>query len=255
MQHKKLAGMINEVLDKILLKYLLPDTVNAMAEVGLYGANYKLAIIMTLFIQMFRYAAEPFFFAEAKKKDAKQVYADVMKFFVIFCLIIFLGVMMYIDVVKYFIGPDFRSGLRIVPIVLMANLFLGVFYNLSIWYKLNNLTLYGAIIAIIGALITIVLNVILIPEIGYYGSAWAHFFCYFAMMMISYFWGRKVFPVNYDIRRILLYTTLALILFGISKVLFIETESLRLLVNTAYILIFLLVVYKIEKPGFSRSFK
>lgn len=250
-----LAGMINEVLDKILLKYLLPDSVDAMAQVGIYGANYKLAIIMTLFIQMFRYAAEPFFFAEAKKKDAKQVYADVMKFFVIFCLVIFLVVMMYLDVVKYFIGPDFRSGLRIVPIVLMANLFLGVFYNLSIWYKLNNLTLYGALIAIIGALITIVLNVILIPEVGYYGSAWAHFFCYFSMMMISYFWGRRVFPVNYDIRRILIYTAIALLLFSISKVFVIQIESLKLAVNTIYIILFLFIVYKIEKPGFARSFK
>ncbi len=250
-----LAGMINEVSDKILLKYLLPDSVDALAQIGIYGANYKLAVIMTLFIQMFRYAAEPFFFAEAKKKDAKRVYADVMKFFVIFCLVIFLVVMMYLDVVKYFIGPDFRAGLRIVPIVLLANLFLGVFYNLSIWYKLNNLTLYGALIAIIGAVITIVLNVVLIPEIGYLGSAWGHFFCYFSMMVISWLWGRSVFPIQYDLKRILGYTALALLLYGISEFLIIEKESLRLIINTVYLIIFVLVVIRIEKTGFASSFK
>ena len=250
-----LAGMVNEVSDKILLKYLLPASVDAMAQVGIYGANYKLAVIMTLFIQMFRYAAEPFFFAEAKKKDAKKVYADVMKFFVIFCLIIFLVVMLYIDVVKYFIGADFRSGLKIVPIVLFANLFLGVFYNLSIWYKLNNLTLYGAYIAITGAVVTIVLNILLIPEIGYLGSAWATFVCYLLMMLISYFWGRKVFPVSYDINRIFIYTSFALILYGISEFFRINIESLRLIFHSFYLLIFLFVVYKIEKRGFSRVFK
>lgn len=250
-----LAGMVNEVSDKILLKYLLPDNVDALAQVGIYGANYKLAVIMTLFIQMFRYAAEPFFFSEAKKKDAKKVYADVMKYFVIFCLIIFLVVILYLDIVKYFIGEDFRSGLKIVPIVLLANLFLGVFYNLSIWYKLNNLTLYGAYIAVIGAIITIVLNVILIPKIGYLGSAWATFACYFAMMVISYFWGRKIFPVKYDIKRIFIYTALALILFSISKVFRIETESLRLIINTVYLLTFLAIVIKIEKANLAQAFK
>jgi O-antigen/teichoic acid export membrane protein len=250
-----LAGMINEVADKILLKYLLPDSTTALAQVGIYGANYKLAVLMTLFIQMFRYAAEPFFFSEAKKKDAKRVYADVMKFFVIFCLIIFLFVMMYIDVVKYFIGPDFRSGLGIVPIVLLANLFLGVFYNLSVWYKLNNLTLYGALIAVAGACITIILNVALIPKIGYVGSAWGHFFCYFSMMIISFFWGRKVYPVNYDIKKILLYSTLAFALFGLSKILYIEKETIRLVINTFYLLVFFVVIYVFEKSGFARSFK
>ena len=137
----------------------------------------------------------------------------------------------------------------------MANLFLGVFYNLSIWYKLNNLTLYGAIIAIIGAVITIVLNVILIPEIGYLGSAWGHFFCYFSMMVISWLWGRSVYPVHYNIKRIFMYAALALILYGLSVVFKIETESLRLIVNTVYMLIFLLVVVRIEKPGFAGSFK
>ncbi|MEA3317636.1 MAG: oligosaccharide flippase family protein, partial [Bacteroidota bacterium] len=161
-----LAGMINEVIDKILLKYLVTDAGNPMEQVGIYSANYKLAVLMTLFIQMFRYAAEPFFFSRMKDKNAKVLYADVMKYFIVFGLLIFLGVTLYIDIFKHYIGSNFHSGLRIVPIVLLANLFLGIIYNLSIWYKLNNKTKYGAYIAIFGALVTLGLNFLLVPKIG-----------------------------------------------------------------------------------------
>ena len=136
--------MVNETLDRILLKVLLPATSDVMQQIGIYGANYKIAILMTLFIQMFRYAAEPFFFSQAKEKNAKETYAKVMKYFVIFGLLIFLFVMLYIDVIKYFIGADYREGLKIVPIILLANLFLGIIYNLSVWYKLTNKTKFGA---------------------------------------------------------------------------------------------------------------
>jgi len=159
------AGMINEVLDKIIFKYLAPvpaDVIDKhnyiLGELGVYGANYKLAVLMTLFIQMFRYAAEPFFFAQAKEKNAKKVYADVMKYFIVFGLLIFLGVTLFMDLFKYFIGPNTWEGLYIVPIVLLANLFLGIFFNLSIWYKLTDLTRFGAVIALTGSVITIVLN-------------------------------------------------------------------------------------------------
>jgi len=214
-----LAGMVNEVSDKILLKYLLPDPDTAMAQLGVYGANYKLAVLMTLFIQMFRYAAEPFFFSQAKEQNARQTYADVMKYFVLFGLLIFLGVMLFLDLVKYFIGPDFRGGLHIVPIVLMANLFLGIFYNLSVWYKLNDLTRYGALLALGGSVITLTLLFLLIPVIGYTGAAWAHFSCYGFMMVMSYVWGRRYYPVPYDLRGIALYTGLALAIYGLSEVL------------------------------------
>ena len=196
-----LAGMINEVADKILLKYYLPNPETAIEQIGVYGASYKLAILMMLFIQMFRYAAEPFFFAEEKKKDAKKNYAKVMDWFVIFTLFIFLSVTLYLDVFKYFIGPEFWAGLAIVPIVLAAKLFLGVFYNLSVWYKLTNKTLYGAAIAVFGAGLTIALNIIFIPKYGYIASAWANFACYFSMMLISWIWGRWVYKVNYNLKR------------------------------------------------------
>ena len=166
---------------------------------------------------MFRYAAEPFFFAQAKEENAKQTYADVMKYFVVFGLLIFLVVILYIDIFKYFIGPEHWEGLYIVPVVLIANLFLGIFYNLSVWYKLTNKTLYGAVIAIIGAIITLGLNIYLIPKYGFIGSAWANLICYFSMMLISYFWGRKVYKINYQLRKILFYTLFAGIIFIISK--------------------------------------
>lgn len=241
------AGMINEVSDKILLKYLLPSNIDAQAQIGIYGANYKLAILMALFIQMFRYAAEPFFFAESDKKDAKETYSMVMTYFVIFTLFIFLGVTLFIDVFKYFIGPDFWAGLMIVPIILAAKLFLGVFYNLSVWYKLTNKTLYGATIAVIGAIITIALNIILIPKYGFVGSAWANFFCYLSMMIISFLWGRKVYKVNYQLKKIGAYTLLAVIIYYLSIIISIDGKFFAFLFNALLLLAYVGIVFISEK--------
>ena len=182
-----LAGMTNETIDRILLKQLLPVGVDKMAAIGVYGAFYKISIIMILFIQTFRFAAEPFFFSQEKQHNSKKIYADVLKYFTILASLIFLAVMLYLDVVKHFIGSSFHheKGIEIVPILLMANLFLGIYYNLSIWYKLTEKTRYGAMLAIFGALITLVLNIILIPKIGFVGSAWATLACYFSMMLAS----------------------------------------------------------------------
>ncbi len=242
-----LAGMVNETLDRILLKVFLPATSDVMQQIGIYGANYKIAILMTLFIQMFRYAAEPFFFSMAKEKDAKETYAKVMKYFVIFGLLIFLFVMLYIDVIKYFIGADYRVGLKIVPIILLANLFLGIIYNLSVWYKLTNKTKFGAFIALIGAVITIVLNIILIPRIGYMGSAWATFFCYFAMMIISFAWSRKTYKIVYDIKNLLFYFILALAIFFFVKYVKIDNTIIKFVVNSALLLSFILLAVLKEK--------
>jgi O-antigen/teichoic acid export membrane protein len=242
-----MAGMINEVSDKILLKYLLPADIDAQAQIGVYGANYKLAILMTLFIQMFRYAAEPFFFAESGKKDAKATYSKVMTYFVLFTLLIFLGVTMFIDVFKYFIGPKFWAGLMIVPIVLAAKLFLGVFYNLSVWYKLTNKTLYGAVIALTGATVTIVLNIVLIPKYGYLGSAWANFFCYLSIMIISYFWGRRIYPIKYQLKKIAAYTLLAGFIYYISRTVTIENTYLAFLFHAVLLLSFAGLIIVREK--------
>lgn len=208
------AGVINEMLDRALLKHLLPhDLQTNMAMLGIYSACYKLAILMTLFIQAFRYAAEPFFFAYASKSDARQVYADVLRYFVIFCVAIFLLVTLYMDLFKYFIGPEYRAGLPVVPVLLLANLCLGIYVNLSIWYKLTDRTLMGAWVAIGGALITITLNVWWIPLFGYMGSAWATLACYGAMVVVSYLLGRHFYPVPYDLKPIFGYITLGIALY------------------------------------------
>jgi O-antigen/teichoic acid export membrane protein len=180
---------------------------------GIYGACYKLSVLMSLFIQAFRYAGEPFFFAYSGQKDAKQIYAQVLRYFVIFCVFVFLLVTLYIDIFQYFIGPKFRVGLPIVPILLMGSLFLGIYVNLSIWYKLTDRTLMGAGVALFGALLTIALNLWWVPTIGYVGSAWAHLICYLSMTVISYLLGRRYYPVNYGVPTILGYIVLGLVLY------------------------------------------
>ena len=201
-----LAGIVNEMLDRVLLKFLLHGTPEQNdAQIGIYGAAYKLSMLMSIFIQAYRYAAEPFFFAQASKTDARDIYAKTLKFFVIVGAIVFLGTLLYLDIIKYFLGRNFYEGLHVVPILLMANLFLGIYYNLSIWYKLTDKTLLGAYVTVGGALVTIGLNIWLIPIMGYTGSAWATLACYAFMAFASYFFGMKYYPVHYPLGRIALY--------------------------------------------------
>lgn len=197
------AGMINETLDRAILKYLITDKSIAMQQLGIYSACYKLSILMTLFVQTFRYAADPFYFSQQHKENSRKLFANVMNYFVLVGCIIFLGVMYYLDIVKLFIGENYYSGLKVVPVLLAANLFLGIYLNMSIWYKLSGNTRYGAWLSIIGALITIVFNLWLIPIMGYMGSAWATFICYVSMMLLSYWKGQKVFPIPYETGKII----------------------------------------------------
>jgi O-antigen/teichoic acid export membrane protein len=249
-----IAGMINEVWDKILFKYLLnvpAGTVDPesyiMGQLGIYGANYKLAVLMTLFVQMFRFAAEPFFFNQSKEGNAKQVYADVMRYFIIFGLIIFLGVTLYIDIFKYFIGPKHWEGLYIVPLILMANLLMGIFFNLSIWYKLQDLTKYGAMIAIGGAVVTVIMNILLVPAFSYLGAAWGHVSCYLFMVLLSYFQGQKYFPIRYDLKSISIYFVLAIVLFGVNYYVKFDKLTVHLFVSSLLMIVFLGYVYTNEK--------
>ncbi len=204
-----MAGWVNEALDKLLLKFILPEEI-AMEQVGIYGAVYKLSIMMTLFVQAFRFAAEPFFFAQAGKVDSGQLFARVMNYFVITCLFIFLGIMLFIDIVKHFIGPEFHEGLSVVPVLLLANMFLGIFWNLSIWYKLTAKTIYGAMFSVTGAAITILLNIWWIPLFGYHGSAWATLVCYFTLAALSYFTGQKQYRIPYETGKIFILITAAI---------------------------------------------
>jgi len=242
-----MAGTINEALDRVLLKHLISKELNPLDQLGIYGANYKIAVMMQLFVQMFRFAAEPFYFARARDKNAKELFADIMKYFVIICMVIFLGVSLYIDIFKYFIGERFHAGLHIVPVILYAIFFLGVFFNLSIWYKLNNLTKFGAIITITGAVITFIINWFFIPKYGFTASAWAHFFCYLTMVVMSYFIGRKFYRIKYDLKRILFYAILAVIIYKSSTFVHLESLKLKLIVNTGFMIIFFTTVILLEK--------
>jgi O-antigen/teichoic acid export membrane protein len=244
------AGMINETLDRILLKYILTnkaDEFYAMEQVGIYGANYKLAVLMTLFIQMFRYAAEPFFFTNKNESNAKDLYDKATKYFIICGLGIFLVVMLYINIIKHFIGMDFHEGLSVVPILLIANLFLGIFFNFSMWYKLNDMTKYGAYLAIFGAIITIITNIILIPVWGYVGSAWATLICYIAMTVLSYYWGQKYYKIPYDLKSAFLYFGLALLMYFVSILIKFENQILTYTVNTILLLVYIGVFAVKEK--------
>lgn len=241
-----LAGMTNETLDRVLIPYLLPEEI-AKSQNGIYGACYKIAILMTIFIQAFRFAAEPFFFKYSKEKDAKKMYASIMNYFVIICSILFLGTMMNIDWIQYFIGEQYRVGLPVVPILLIANIFLGIFINQSIWYKLSGKTAYGAALTILGATITISLNLWLIPTMGYMGAAWATLACYTSMMIVSYFWGNKHYPVNYDLKRIWGYLGLSLTLYIISIFIKFDSVILNLLINNALVIAYIAFIWKMEK--------
>jgi O-antigen/teichoic acid export membrane protein len=210
-----MAGIVNETFDRIFMKFLISDSSIAMDQVGIYGACYKVAILMTLFIQAFRFAADPFFFKQAENRNAPEVYAKVMRYFVLACLMIFLFCTLFLNDIMLIVGPDFREGAVIVPILLMANLFLGVYYNLSVWYKITDKTKYGAYISMIGAGITISLNILLVPVFGYIGAAWATLTCYVVIVLISYWWGQRHFPIPYPVRILAFYTFFALTLFSL----------------------------------------
>lgn len=210
------AGIMNQTIDKLLYPTLAAGRGDALEGLGIYGANYKIAIVMVMFIQAFRFAYEPFIFARNKEDGAggrNRSYSDAMKYFVIFALMLFLGVMFYLDIVQHFIAAKYHSGLAVVPIVMMAEFFFGVFFNLSVWYKLTDRTEWGAYFSLVGLAVTVVLNVLLVPIYGYMGCAWAALASYGVMMLTSYWVGRRKYPIDYDVRRLLGYFALAAALY------------------------------------------
>ena len=238
-----LAGTINEALDRVLLKHLIDDAQGPMTQLGIYGANYKIAVLMTLYVQMFKYAAEPFFFSKANQDDARELYADVLMFFMIPGLLVFLVVMLYLDYFKLFIGADFREGVGIVPVILMANLVMGVFFNLSIWYKLTNKTMVGAILVTTGAVITIVINLLFIPKYGYYASAWGHLICYTVMVILSFLLSRKHYKIPYDFKRIIFYIAIIVGLYFTDQILTRNGFAYSNVVKPFFIVLSLVMFY------------
>lgn len=248
-----IAIIVNENADKIMLKWMLIDDIGkdeAIAMVGIYGACYKLSIIISLFIQAFRYAAEPFFFSQSTEKDAQKTYAKIMNYFVITCSVIFLSVTFYLDILKHFLAnEEYWVGLHVVPVLLFANIFLGIFYNLSVWYKLTGMTRYGALIAGAGAVITILMNLWLIPILNYTGSAWATFVCYLSMVIISYLIGQKYYKVPYQLKKLFFYLGLSAILYFVFK--FLDPYMSTILnysLKTIIILLFTALAIALEKP-------
>lgn len=248
------AGIINEMLDRILLKQMLydpalPESLNyAEAQVGIYSASYKLAMLVTIFLQAYRYAAEPFFFNQMKNKQRSQVYVSVMNAFVGLVCCVFLLVSLNIDIFKHFIqNQTYWEGLKVVPILLLANVFLGVYYNQSIWYKLSGKTRFGALIAISGAILTIALNIIYIPKYGYMACAWATLFVYFFQMVLSYFLGQKHYPIPYNLKKFFLYLGITLGIYFLAHQIQIEDQVLNLIFRNSMLVLLIMFLFFNER--------
>ena len=244
-----IAGNMNQNLDKIIFPFLMKDNPDGMAQLGVYGACCKVALVMMMFTQAYRFAYEPFIFAKNRDQggDKLKAYSDAMKFFVIFAMVIFLGVMFYMPLLRNFIAPSYRSGLQVVPIVMIADIFFGVFFNLSLWYKLTDKTIWGTWFSLIGLVIVVVLNVLLVPEMGYMGCAWATFFCYGIMMSASYFVGLKKHPLRYPVGRMSAYFFGALILWQLGEQIDLSSALLTMAARTPLLLVYLFAVVKFER--------
>lgn len=255
------GGMVNETIDRIMLLKLYPGTTEqAFAQSGIYSANYKLAVIIVLFIHAFRMGAEPFFFRSSTSQNAPIIYARVMKFFIITCCFCFLGVVLFLDIWKYFMGtanPEYYTGLKVVPILMLAKLFLGAYYNLSIWYKLTNRNLTGAWITLGGAAITLIINWLLIPVIGYMACAIATFLCYGFMMVVSYSLGQKFYPIPYAWKKLLAYVTTCVLLFGIHQAFLLLNMNVWVNrgVGLIFVGLFALLVIRVEAKEFEKIFR
>ncbi len=245
-----LGGVINETFDRRMLQWLWPGSLLEKNEqVGIYNACYKISILITLFIQAFRMGAEPFFFRESGGENPQKVYARVMKFFVIVICLMFMFVAFYLPIWKYFIDEKFWVGLAVVPYLLLANMFLGIYLNLSIWYKLSHKTTAGAYITLVGTAVTLVINFIFIPKYGYMACAWATMICYGTMMVVSYAWGKKVYPIPYAWKKLVAYIVIVLLLFGLYNLanIFMKSDLGMMLIGTVLLGAFLYFIALVER--------
>lgn len=239
------VGILNQTIDKIIYPLLFANKQEAAVQLGIYGAASKIAMIMAMLTQAFRYAYEPFVFGKNKDKDNRTTYASAMKYFLIFVLLAFLAVTFYMDILKYIIAPDYWEGLRVVPIVMGAEILMGIYFNLSFWYKLIDETRWGAYFSLIGCFIIVCLNVIFVPVYGYIASAWAGFAGYLVITLLSYFIGQKKYPISYDLKGMGVYIVLAIALYAVSVVIVPDNMIIRLVFRT--LLLFVFIVYIIKK--------
>ena len=254
-----LPGILNDFLDRILFRFFNIGTDLWRSELGIFQAVSKLAVIMSLFIQMFRFAAEPFFFAQAKEKGSKELYALVMEYFVAFCMLIFLSVLLYIDILQYFIGADFRAGLGVVPILLFSYVLLGMLYNVSMWYKLSGKTTYAIYITFSGLIVTTLINLFFLPIYSYWAAAVGHLASYLVMFCISLYLGNKYYPIPYRWRRIVSFIIVALLIYTLSQLMIMVYPDInlyiKLTINTLLILAYLLYVIKAQKISLIKILK
>ena len=249
-----IVGIFNQVADKILLPWLLPGD-EGRVQLGLYGACVKIAMIMAIITQAFRYAYEPFVFGGQRDKQSKETQAQATKYFVMFTLLAFLAVMCYMDVFRYLVSPDYWEALPAVPIVMMAEILMGIYFNLSFWYKLTGQTWWGAVMSAIGCAALVAVNVIFVPKIGYMACAWGGLVGYGVCVLLSYFIGQKKYYVPYPVWTILGYTVLALVLYALTVVVHPEALWLRLTWNTVLILVYLAVVLWNERKLVAQAWK
>ncbi len=242
------CGIMNQTLDRILFPFFY-DGADAQAQLGIYGACFKVAMVMMMFTQAFRYAYEPFVFAKHKDRESVAAYADAMKYYIIFSYMILLGMIFYLDLLKFIIAPSYWEGLKIVPVVLWTYIFQGVYFNLSFWYKLTDKTQWGAYFSIIGVVITFALQAIFVPRIGYMASAASSTVCYFVIMLLSYFVGRKHLEIPYDLRRIGIYTLLVVTLlagyYTLAHLLPIN-EWMKMGIGTILLIIYCVIFYRLD---------
>ena len=242
------VGILNQTIDKMIYPFLFDDRQEGLVQLGIYSATSKVAMIMAMFTQAFRYAYEPFVFGKNKDADSKKMYSSAMKYFFIFSLLAFLAVMGYMDILKYMVASDYWEGLSVVAIVMLAEIIKGIYFNLSFWYKLTDETYWGAYFSLIGCAVILGLNIWLVPTYGYVASAWASVAGYGVITLLSYFIGQKKYPVAYPLKRMTAYLILALVLYVLSQETPIANLWLRLSYRTLLILIFVAFIIKKDLP-------
>lgn len=242
------VGILNQTIDKMIYPFLFDDRQEGLVQLGIYSATSKVAMVMAMFTQAFRYAYEPFVFGKNKDADNRKVYASAMKYFFIFSLLAFLAVMCYMDVLKYMVARDYWKGLSVVAIVMLAEILKGIYFNLSFWYKLTDETRWGAYFSLIGCAILLLMNIWLVPLYGYVASAWASVAGYGVITLLSYVIGQKKYPVHYPLHSMFLYLLLAGVLFFLSQYVIIENLFFRLAFRTALLIVFVGYVLKKDLP-------
>ena len=243
-----LVGILNQTVDKMIYPFLFEDRQEGLVQLGIYAATSKIAMVMAMFTQAFRYAYEPFVFGKDREGDNRKMYAAAMKYFLIFSLLAFLAVMFYLDLLRYLVAKGYWEGLGVVAIVMLAEICKGIYFNLSFWYKLTDKTYWGAYFSVIGCVIIVVLNILFVPVYGYLASAWASVAGYAGILLLSYWIGQKEYPIRYDLKSLGLYVLLAAVLYVIGEQVPIPNLVLRLAFRTVLLLLFIAYIIKKDLP-------